>query len=77
MLFTERSNDIAGPGQCRTCALAIANERKLPCGKSYVLVCVRSADCTAQISVTDEGDFKDQLSPRWKASKIRKDDMQI
>ena len=59
MLFTERLNDIAGPGQCRTCALAIANERKLPCGKSYVLVCVRSADCTAQIRVTDEGDFKD------------------
>ena len=54
MLFTERLNDIAGPGQCRTCALAIANERKLPCGKSYVLVCVRSADCTAQIRVTDE-----------------------
>ena len=69
MLFTERLNDIAGPGQCRTCALAIANERKLPCGKSYVLVCVRSADCTAQISVTDEDaftDYRGDLYTVWK-----------
>ena len=59
MIFTERLNDIAGQGQCRTCALAIANERSFPSGQSHVLVCVRSADCTAQIRVTDEGVFKD------------------
>ena len=57
MLFTERMNDIAGPEQYRTYALAIANKRKLSWGKSYLLVCERSTGYTAQISVTGEDAF--------------------
>ena len=50
--------DIAGPKQRRTCAFAIANNRGLSCGESYVLVSARMAAYSAKISVTIENVLK-------------------